>query len=384
MNTKPLFTLLIICSLSLSATARVTVGAERIDLLLPQLQGKRVGLVVNHTSVLVGSGVHLLDTLVARGVQVKKVFAPEHGFRGDADAGETVTDGRDVKTGIPIISIYGKTKKPTPAQLSDIDVLLFDMQDVGARFYTYISTMHYVMEAAAENGKAFIVADRPNPNDFVQGPVMVDSLRSFVGMHRIPVLHGLTVGELAQMINGEGWLKGKAKVDLSIIPVEGWKHGEPYELPVKPSPNLPNSQSIKLYPSLCLFEATRVSIGRGTYFPFQVIGYPDTSWGDFTFTPRSLPGFDKNPVQKDRKCYGSDLREAAVEDGFTLRYFIEAWEKAGRESAFFDRPRWFDMLMGTPKVRLALTRGESEAEIVRSWQPELEQYKKTREKYLLY
>ena len=384
MRKKSFFIAILFFAVSLVVSAQVKVGAEQLDLLLPHLQGKRVGLVVNHTSVLGNTGVHLLDTLVACGVQVKRVFAPEHGFRGNADAGETVTDGRDGKTGIPIISIYGKTKKPTAAQLNDIDVLLFDMQDVGARFYTYISTMHYVMEAAAENGKAFIVADRPNPNDYVAGPVMVDSLRSFVGMHRIPVLHGLTVGELAQMINGEGWLKGSIKANLIVIPVEGWQHGQPYELPVKPSPNLPNSQAVRLYPSLCLFEATQVSIGRGTLFPFQVIGYPDSSWGTFTFTPCSLPGFDKNPLQKDKLCYGDDLRSENFEGGLTLRYFIEAWAKAGKKASFFDRPRWFDMLMGTPKVRQALLRGENEADIVHSWQPELEQYKKMREKYLLY
>ena len=366
------------------APAQLKVGAERLDMLLPHLQGKRVGLVVNHTSLLGYSGVHLLDTLLARGIEVKKVFAPEHGFRGDADAGETVKGGSDTKTGIPIVSVYGKTKKPSAAQLSDVDVLLFDMQDVGARFYTYISTMHYAMEAAAENGKPFIVTDRPNPCDYVTGPVMVDSIRSFVGMHRIPVLHGLTVGELAQMINGEGWLKGGRKANLTVIPIEGWRHGDPYSLPVKPSPNLPNDQAIKLYPSLCLFEATKVSIGRGTYFPFQVIGYPDTSWGTFTFMPVSLPGFDKNPVQKGQKCYGIDLRDTAFEGGFTLRFFMEAWEKAGRKPSFFDRPRWFDMLMGTPRVREAILRGESEADIVRSWQPELDRYKKMREKYLMY
>ena len=370
--------------LSSLASAQLKVGAERLDMLLPHLQGKRVGLVVNHTSLLGHSGIHLLDTLLARGVEVKKVFAPEHGFRGDADAGETVKGGSDTKTGIPIVSVYGKTKKPTAAQLSDVDVLLFDMQDVGARFYTYISTMHYAMEAAAENGKPFIVADRPNPCDYVAGPVIVDSLRSFVGMHRIPVLHGLTVGELARMINGEGWLQGGRKVDLTVIPIEGWRHGEPYSLPAKPSPNLPNNQAIKLYPSLCLFEATKVSIGRGTYFPFQVIGYPDPLWGAFTFTPVSLPGFDKNPMQKDQKCYGIDLRDTAFEGGFTLRFFMEAWERAGRKPSFFDRPRWFDMLMGTPRVREAILRGESEADIVRSWQPELDHYKKTRERYLMY
>ncbi|MDD6210404.1 MAG: DUF1343 domain-containing protein [Bacteroidales bacterium] len=362
--------------------AGVKVGAERLDILLPLLQQKRVALVVNHTSQV--GNIHLLDTLRALDVNVKTIFSPEHGFRGDADAGKTIKDGRDEKTGIPIVSLYGRNKKPTCTQLQDIDVILFDIQDVGARFYTYISTMHYVMEAAAECGKEMIVLDRPNPNDFVDGPVLLDSMKSFVGMHPIPVLHGLTVGELARMINGEGWLKNRMKTDLTVIPVEGWKHGDSYSLPVKPSPNLPNMQATRLYPSLCLFEATQVSIGRGTYFPFQVIGYPDPEWGSFSFTPRSLVGYDTSPVQKDKACYGIDLRDSVFEGGFTLRFFIDAWNKAGKKSSFFQRPRWFDLLMGTPQVRRLLVEGKSEAELRKLWQPELNKYKQMREKYLLY
>ena len=375
-----LFALLFVFS-GISAT--VHVGAERLDLLLPCLAQKRVGLVANHTSVVCGK-THLLDTLLASGVKVVAVFAPEHGFRGDADAGETVCDGHDKKTGVPVVSLYGNNKKPTAGQLKNIDVLLYDIQDVGVRFFTYISTLHYVMEAAAECGKEVVVSDRPNPNDFVAGPVLADSMKSFVGMHPIPVLHGLTIGELAQMINGEKWLKGGRRARLTVVPVTGWRHGEPYVLPVKPSPNLPNGQAVRLYASLCLFEATKVSIGRGTYFPFQVYGYPDASWGSFSFTPVSLPGYDKNPLHKNLKCYGADLRDSAFEGGFTLRFFIEAWEKAGRELSFFDRPQWFDLLAGTPEVRRALLRGATGKELAQAWEPELERYRQMRQKYLLY
>lgn len=282
-----------------SQNAPLKLGAERMDVVTRLLKGKRVGLVVNQTSILEKRQIHLLDALVAEGVDVKKVFAPEHGFRGTGDAGEEIKDSRDLKTGIPIISIYGKNKKPSAEQLDDLDVIVFDIQDVGARFYTYISTMHYVMEACAENNKEFIVLDRPNPNDFVDGPIRQKGFESFVGVDPLPILHGLTVGELAWMINKEGWLKSAPDTcRLKIVKMENWKHGDPYWLPVKPSPNLPNDQSIRLYPSLCFFEATNVSVGRGTYYPFQVLGFPDPKYGDFTFTPTSLPGFDTNPLQR--------------------------------------------------------------------------------------
>lgn len=361
-------------------------GAERMDVITRLLKGKQVGLVVNQTSILENQQVHLLDALVAEGIQVKKVFAPEHGFRGTADAGAEIKDSRDIKTGIPIISIYGKNKKPTAAQLADLDVVVFDIQDVGARFYTYISTMHYVMEACAENGKEFIVLDRPNPNDFVDGPVREEGLQSFVGMDPLPLLHGLTVGELAWMINKEGWLKTTPDTcRLKIVKMENWRHGDPYWLPVKPSPNLPNDQAIRLYPSLCFFEATNISVGRGTYFPFQVIGYPDKKYGDFSFTPVALPGFDTNPLQKDKECYGVDLREYPFEGGLTLRFFLDFYAKAGKEQAFFfARPHWFDLLAGTKQLRFQIVRGWTEEQIRASWQPALDQYKKLRNKYLLY
>ncbi|WP_294630243.1 DUF1343 domain-containing protein [uncultured Bacteroides sp.] len=366
-------------------SGKVVTGAERLDRYLPLVKGKRVGMVVNHTSVVGAEQTHLLDTLLKLHVNVVKVFAPEHGFRGKADAGETVKDGKDLRTGIPILSLYGNNKKPTAAQLQGIDVVLFDIQDVGARFYTYISTMYYVMAACAENRKEMIVLDRPNPCDYVEGPVLRPEYRSFVGMLPVPVLHGCTVGELAQMINGEGWIGGRRNpCPLKVIPVSGWKHGEPYALPIKPSPNLPDGQSVRLYASLCPFEATRISVGRGTTFPFQVLGAPDRKYGSFTFTPRSLPGFDKNPMHKGRLCYGEDLRKATDTNGFTLRYFLRFYRLSGEGAAFFSRARWFDLLMGTDSVRKAILRGESEETIRHSWQKELQDYKEMRKKYLLY
>lgn len=357
-----------------------------MEILLPLLKDKQVGLVVNQTSLLSDGHTHLLDTLLARGIRVNKVFAPEHGFRGQADAGEEVSDSRDLRTGVPIISIYGKNKKPSAAQLADVDLVVFDIQDVGARFFTYISTMHYVMEACAENGKAFVVLDRPNPNDFIDGPVLEPAQRSFVGMHPIPVLHGLTVGELARMINGEGWLPCAPDTCLlTVVPVEGWKHGAPYWLPVKPSPNLPNDQAIRLYPSLCFFEGTNISVGRGTYYPFQVIGYPDPKYGSYAFTPEALEGFDKNPLHKGKTCYGEDLRGYPFEGGLSLRFFLDFYDKSGSGKAFFfSRPQWFDLLAGTKTLRWQIVKGMNEDEIRASWKPALNEYKKMREKYVLY
>lgn len=361
-------------------------GAERMDVITRLLKNKKVGLVVNQTSILEKQQAHLLDVLVGNGVNVVKVFAPEHGFRGTADAGEEVKDSRDLKTGIPIISIYGKNKKPSDDQMAGLDVIVFDIQDVGARFYTYISTMHYVMEACAENGVEFIVLDRPNPNDFVDGPVRKKGFESFVGVDPIPLLHGLTIGELAWMINSEGWLKSTPdSCSLHVVKMEHWQHGDPYWLPVKPSPNLPNDQSIRLYPSLCFFEATNASIGRGTYYPFQVIGFPDRKYGDFSFTPVPLEGFDMNPLQKNKECYGVDLREYPFEGGLTLRFFLDFYNKAGKDQAFFfSRPQWFDLLAGTKELRFQIIRGLNEDEIRASWKPDLDTYKAIREKYLLY
>lgn len=394
MKTIVWINLLLICfGLSMEAQVKtispkepLKLGAERLDVVTRLLKDQKVGLVVNQTSILEDRQIHLLDALLAEGIEIKKVFAPEHGFRGTADAGAEVSDSRDIKTGVPIISIYGKNKKPTAEQLADLDVVVFDIQDVGARFYTYISTMHYVMEACAENGKKLIVLDRPNPNDFVDGPIREEGLESFVSMDPIPLLHGLTVGELAWMINKEGWLKSRPDTcQLHIVKMENWKHGDPYWLPVKPSPNLPNDQAIRLYPSLCFFEATNVSVGRGTYYPFQMLGAPDRKYGDFSFTPMPLEGFDTNPLQKNKECFGVDLREYPFEGGLTLRFFLEFYNKAGDEQAlFFTRPHWFDLLAGTKKLRFQIIRGLSEDEIRESWQPALNEYKQMRKKYLLY
>lgn len=360
----------------------IILGADKISQITELTKDKNVGLIINHTSYLSDNKTFLLDTLVASGVKVKKLFSPEHGFRGESDAGETVKDGKDIKTGLPLISLYGKNKKPSEEHLSDIDILIFDIQDVGVRFYTYISTMHYSMESAAKFGKEFIVLDRPNPNDLVEGPVLENNCKSFVGTLPIPVLHGLTVGELANMIKNEGWIEGDIK--LNVVKTENWKHGDPFSLSIKPSPNLPNDVSIRLYPSLCLFEGTEVSIGRGTYMPFQVIGYPDSVFGDFMFTPKSLPGFDKNPLQKDKTCYGVDLRNDTTTKGFDLTYFIDFYNKSKDKSKFISRKRFFDLLAGTEKLRHQIESGVTISEIESSWQPKLDKYKETRKKYLLY
>jgi uncharacterized protein YbbC (DUF1343 family) len=377
-----LFPLTGICKPSSS----LRLGADRIDEVTCLLEGKRVGLLVNHTSILTDTQVHLLDTLLNKGVDIKKVFAPEHGFRGTADAGEQVNDSKDQKTGVPIVSIYGKNYKPTAEQLQDIDVVVFDIQDVGARFYTYISSMHYMMEACAENNVELIILDRPNPCDYVDGPVRKKGFESFVGVHPIPILHGLTVGELAGMINGERWLKSDPEIcRLRVIKMQNWKHCQSYSLPIKPSPNLPNDQSIRLYASLCLFEATNISIGRGTYFPFQVIGYPYKKFGGFTFTPTELEGFDKNPIQKGKTCYGLDLREYPLDEGFSLRFILDFYRRGGSDPAFFFvRPSWFDRLAGTDELRKQISRGMSEEDIRSTWQEELSRYKAIRKKYLLY
>lgn len=368
-----------------SADVSVRTGADRMEMVIPALKGKKVALIVNQTSIVGDNRTHLLDTLLSRGITVTKVFAPEHGFRGDADAGEKIQDGRDPKTGLPIVSLYGKNRKPSAEMLADVDVVVFDIQDVGARFYTYISTMLNAMESCAENGKEIVVLDRPNPNDYVDGPMLEPAYTSFVGAMPIPLLHGMTVGELARMIAGEGWATPKGeKLNLQVIPMTGWSHGQPYSLPVRPSPNLPNDQAIRLYASLCLFEATEVSVGRGTHFPFQVIGYPDKNFGTFTFTPVALPGSDKNPLQKDKKCYGIDLRNDTTTKGFDLKYVLEFYQKAPDKTKYITRPSFFDKLAGTDKLRKQILAGKNESEIRASWQPELAKFRAKRAKYVLY
>lgn len=380
---------LFICWLAvLQATAQVKNGADRLEELFPLLENKRISLVVNQTSLV--QNVHLLDTLYNKGVHITQVFAPEHGFRGDADAGEFIKNGKDYWTQVPIISLYGKNKKPQPAQLQQTDIVIFDIQDVGARFYTYISTMFYVMQACAENNKELIILDRPNPCDYVDGPVLDMKYKSFVGMLPIPVLHGCTIGELAQMINGEEWLGNNLQCPLKVITIEDWKHGQPYSLPVKPSPNLPNDQAIALYPSLCPFEGTSVSVGRGTDFPFQIIGSPTTKNLKFRFMPHSMKGSDKHPLHQDTYCYGLNLSsEKNIPKGFSLQYVIQFYNyfqnlTKHAEKDFFTRPHWFDLLMGTNQVRLDILKDKSEEQIRSAWQKKLNQYKEIRKKYLLY
>lgn len=372
----------------LQATAQVKNGADRLEELFPLLENKRISLVVNQTSLV--QNVHLLDTLYNKGVHITQVFAPEHGFRGDADAGEFIKNGKDYRTQVPIISLYGKNKKPQPSQLQQTDIMIFDIQDVGARFYTYISTMFYVMQACAENNKELIILDRPNPCDYVDGPVLDMKYKSFVGMLPIPILHGCTIGELAQMINGEGWLGNNLQCPLKVITIEDWKHGQPYSLPVKPSPNLPNDQAIALYPSLCPFEGTSVSVGRGTDFPFQIIGSPTTKNLKFRFMPHPMKGSDKHPLHQDTYCYGLNLSsEKNIPKGFSLQYVIQFYNyfqnlTKHAEKEFFTRPHWFDLLMGTNQVRLDILKDKSEEQIRSAWQKKLNQYKEIRKKYLLY
>ncbi len=361
----------------------IVTGAGQPEKYLPLIQNKRVGLIVNHTSVV--SNIHLVDFLLSKGVKIEKIFAPEHGFRGNFSAGDEINDEIDQKTGIPVISLYGKTTKPTPAQIGNLDVLIFDIQDVGCRFYTYISTLHLVIEACAENNKHLIVLDRPDPNgDYVAGPVLKPGFESFVGMDPIPVVHGCTVGELAKMIDGEKWHKAGKKCDLKVITVKNYSHSNKYVLPVQPSPNLPNDLSVRLYPSLCFFEATSVSVGRGTDFPFQVIGGLNKNLGDFQFTPRNIPGVAVKPVNEGKVCYGIDLRHLKELPRFTLKYFIDFYKKYENKSEFLTRVEWFNTLAGNDELLSMIRDGKSEQQIFKSFEPDLEKYKVIRKKYLLY
>lgn len=359
---------------------QVITGADQLIDFSPNLYGSRVALVVNHTS-LIGK-THLADSLKSLGLKIVKIFGPEHGFRGNAADGEHVNDTLDVKTGIALVSLYGKNKKPTPEQLADVDVVIFDIQDVGTRFYTYISTMHYVMEACAEAGKKLIILDRPNPNAFVDGPVNEKPLQSFVAMHAIPIAHGLTVGELAQMINGEGWLANKAQCDIEIIKVKNWTHADDYILPVGPSPNLPNNQAIKLYPSICLFEGTVISLGRGTPYPFQVLGNPELKNMTFTFTPVTIKGVAVKPPHENKLCYGIDLRTEKPERKIDLKYLFTMYKTYPDKEKFFIT--YFDILAGTPTLKQQIKDGLSEEQIRESWKKDLDAYKEMRKKYLLY
>ena len=391
--TKKTFALLLVGALSWAASAHaqklptpVTVGAERMELLLPTLQGKRVALMVNQSSLVGSTGTHLVDTLLSQGINIVRLFVPEHGLRGKVDAGKNVRSGVDEKTGLPVVSLYGQRKRPTPEMLADIDLLVFDLQDVGTRFYTYISSMHYLMEACAEEGKTFVVCDRPNPNDFIDGPILEPDCRSFIGVDPLPVAHGMTVGELALMIDGERWLRGGNTCHVKVIPMAGWSHGDPYELPVRPSPNLPNSRSIELYPSLCFFEATIMSVGRGTSKPFQAIGYPDKRFGSIVYTPQIKLGEDSNPRHKGKLCYGTDytsvsLPKRQIALGPLLDYYRKA-DSLGLQ--LINQRQLFDLLAGTKKLRQQLSSGLSEEEIRASWQAGLKAFQAKRARYLLY
>ena len=359
----------------------LVLGASQTELYLPKIRDKKVGLLINHTSM-VGE-IHLIDFLLQKGISIEKIFAPEHGFRGIADAGEMINNEIDPKTGIPVVSLYGKNRKPTPEMLAGLDVVIFDIQDVGTRFYTYISTMHYMMEACAENKVKMMVFDRPNPNGhYIDGPILKPEFKSFVGMHPIPIVHGLTVGELARMINGEGWLEGSLTCDLVVVSMKDYAHSDRYLLPVKPSPNLPNDQSVNLYPSLCFFEGTKMSIGRGTQFPFQVIGYPDEKFGNFSFTPESIVGMAKHPRLEGQKCFGVDLRNVNRPEKLDLKYVIEFYKLWEGEEPFFTK--YFNTLAGTDLLKKQIEGGMSEEDIRATWQEDLDKYKLLRKNYLLY
>lgn len=368
-------------------SAQIRVGAERMNQYLPFLRDKKIALVVNQTSR-VGSQ-HLADTLLSSGIAIKALFAPEHGIRGDHGAGEKVNSGKDEQTGLPIISLYGKHKKPTRQDLAGVGLVVFDIQDVGARFYTYISTLHYVLEACAEQGIPVLVLDRPNPNGhFVDGPVLDTAYRSFVGMHPIPVVHGMTIGEYARMINGEGWLKGGIHCELEVIEMEGYTHQSTYSLPVPPSPNLPNDLSIKLYPSLCFFEGTEVSVGRGTASPFQIIGSPylvGTYW-DTSFRPVSIPHAAPNPPFQNTLCYGKSFLSLDSSDfkmdSLNLEPLLQAYANHSSKVDFFNA--FFDKLAGGDVLRSQIINKASITEIRQSWQPGLEAFKMIRKKYLIY
>ena len=426
--------LLALSNAPIFAQGQIVVGAARFDKYKKLLQNKHVALAANATSIIVGAdggAVHDLDFLLSKKINVVKVFAPEHGFRGKGEAGEIIANDVDAKTGVPIFSIYGKSLKPSPELLSDIDVVVYDIQDVGARFYTYISAMHYIMEACAQNNVPLVIFDRPNPNiDCVAGPIRDERYKSYVSLDPIPAIYGMTAGELAQMINGQGWLEGGVKCKLTVIPVKNYTRKSRYELPVAPSPNLPSHRAVRFYPFLCLFEATVVSEGRGTEQPFTAVGYPDESFGQYVFTPRDIPGMATNPKHEGKKCYGLDLtgeplyrlaNSAAAgslrlaknsgggnlglandsssaagssslandssfrPDGiFTLKYFIDFAKRLGGAKKMVDQPAGLARLWGNDKLIEQIDSGMTEEEIRESWLPDVQRFLKDRKPYLLY
>ncbi|MFY9150780.1 MAG: DUF1343 domain-containing protein [Prolixibacteraceae bacterium] len=388
------FLIALLVSCDFPATAQIKTGAEQTEKYLPRLKGKRIGIVANQTSV-IGQEL-LVDSLKSIGINVVKIFGPEHGFRGTASAGAVVSDSTDAKTGIREISLYGKKSKPSKQDLADVDLLIFDIQDVGARFYTYINLLAKVMEACAENNRELLILDRPNPNGYcVDGPVLDMKLKSGIGMFPIPIAHGMTIGELAQLYNGEGWLANQVKCKFTVIPVANYSHDLEYVLPVAPSPNLNTQQSILLYPSLCLFEGTIISQGRGTHFPFTVLGNPDLKGKyDFSFTPESIKGMSETPLHQNKACYGIDLRkydtsELRKSGKINLKWLIELYRAYPFKEKFFDYKQSnqmgnFDKLAGTTLLKDQIISGKSEMAIRTSWEPGLSEFKKLRQKYLLY
>jgi uncharacterized protein YbbC (DUF1343 family) len=380
-----LFFVVVSCNIFSKNRDNITPGAYNIEEYRTILKDKKVAVVANHTS-LIGE-THLVDSLLSVGINVVSIFSPEHGFRGNAGAGEYVDNGVDIKTGLPLISLYGKNKKPTKEQLKGVDCVVFDIQDVGVRFYTYLSTMHYVMEACAENNVECVILDRPNPNGFyVDGPVLDTAYRSFVGMHKIPLIHGMTLGELAMMINGEGWLKAGVKCDIKVIKCKNYDHTKLYELPVKPSPNLPNMTSVYLYPSLALFEGTVVSVGRGTDFPFQTFGHPEYKY-EFTFTPRSIKGVSMHPKHKGKVCHGIDLRDINTDSiinnpGLNIEWLYMAYNAYGRKDKFFNK--FIRNLYGSQQLEKDILDGKTPDQIKLSWHDDILMFEQIRKKYLLY
>jgi uncharacterized protein YbbC (DUF1343 family) len=386
LRTGILFFILCLYTSRLQAQTTLKVGAEQMDMYLPKIENKKVGMVVNHTAV-VGS-THLVDTLLTKGVQIKGIYAPEHGYKGNVERGKTVATTKDTLTGITVYSIYGSRKKPSAEDLKEIEVMIFDMQDVGVRFFTYISTLHYIMEACAENNLPLLLLDRPNPiGYYVDGPVLDPAFKSFIGMHPIPIAHGMTIGEYAQMINGEGWLKNGVKCQLEVIKAANYTHKTLYQVPVRPSPNLPDMKSIYLYPSICLFEGTQVSEGRGTYKPFQQFGTPEYTPKKHSFVPQDIPSLSINPKFEGKTCYGYDLSAmslAQLQDikELKLNYLLEFYKKAPDKEKFFTKS--FEQLAGSDNLRKQIIAGKTEKEIRESWKPGLEKFKQVRKKYLLY
>ena len=373
------------CSKPASVNRPILCGADQTELYLPMLKGKSVAVMANQTSII--GKTHLVDSLISLGVDVKKIFSAEHGFRGNEADGTLISDGKDLVTGLPIVSLYGKNRKPSPEQLADIDIVVFDVQDVGVRFYTFISSMHYIMEACAENSKEFLVLDRPNPNgNYIDGPILQPGFESFVGMHPVPVVHGMTIAEYARMINGEGWLNDSLSCNLSWVTCANYSHSCDFTPPVPPSPNLPNIQAIRLYPSIAFFEGTVVSEGRGTDFPFQTFGFPGFTGGSFEFTPRGIKGVSTNPKFENQVCRGKDLREYVPTGGewneLQLDWLIEAYQAFEDKETFF-KP-YFDKLAGTDQLRKDIQAGLAIDEIKLKWAEGLVKYKDMRKKYVLY